>query len=84
MPVKRSGLSIFLLDTFINNISGKITPDVLEQKLSCYPEVGKVIYNWLRSNKAPSLKFINVTVLQLIVSGLIRLDFDDDNNVIVS
>ena len=79
VPVKRSGLSIFLSDTFINNVSSKITPDVLVQKLSSYPEVGKVIYNRPRSNKAPSLKFINVTVLQLIASGLIKLHFDDDN-----
>ena len=79
MPVKRSGLSIFLSDTFINNLSGKITPDLLVQKLSSYPDVGKIIYNRPRSNKAPSLKFIIVTVLQLIASGLIKLDFDDDN-----
>ena len=49
------------------------------QKLYCYTEVGKVIHNCPRSNKAPSLKFINGTVLQLIASRLIRLSFDDDN-----
>ena len=78
MPVKRSGLSVFLLNTFINNLTGQITPEILVQKLFRYPEVGKKIYNRYQSNKAPVLKFINVTVLHLIANGLIRLDFDDD------
>ena len=73
------GSLFFLSNTFINNLSGQITPDILVQKLYTYPDVGKVIYNRPRSNKAPAFTFIHVTVLQLIASELIRLDFDEDN-----
>lgn len=40
--------------------------------------MGKVIYNRPRSNEAPASNFIKVTVLQLIASKLISLDFDDE------
>ena len=79
MPVKRSVLSVFLSDTFINNLLGQIIPKILVQTLYVYPEVGKVVYNQPRSNKAPVLIFLSVTVLQLIASELIRSDFDDEN-----
>ena len=45
MPIKRSGLSVFLPNTFINNLMGQITLEILVQKLAGYPEVGKKIYN---------------------------------------
>ena len=57
MPVKRSVLSVFLSDTFINNLLGQIIPKILVQTLYVYPEVGKVVYNQPRSNKAPVLIF---------------------------
>ena len=78
MPVLRSGLSLFLADTFINHPSGSLTPQDLITKLNVYPDVGKVIYNRPRSIKAPAVKFVNVTVLQLIASGLIRLEITPD------
>ena len=77
MPVMVGGLSIFLADTFINNASGRLSPDLLIKKLTQYPEVGRVVYNRPRSPKAPQGKFVAVTVLQLIASGLIELQFDD-------
>ena len=40
--------------------------------------MGKVIYNRPRSIKVPAVKFVNVTVLQLIASGLIRLEITPD------
>mmetsp|Transcript_20373 Transcript_20373/g.19596 ORF Transcript_20373/g.19596 Transcript_20373/m.19596 type:complete len:186 (-) Transcript_20373:60-617(-) len=79
LPVKRSVLSVFLSDTFINNLSGQITPEIFVQKLYVYPEVGKIIYNQARSNNASALMLVTVTVLQLIASELIRLNFDEDN-----
>lgn len=45
MPVNKIGFATFLAYTFINNRSGKITPDILVQKLIGYPDVGKLIYN---------------------------------------
>ena len=78
MPVLRSGLSLFLANTFINHPSGSLTPQDLIQKITVYPDVGKVIYNRPRTVKSPALKFVNITVLQLIASGLIRLEITTD------
>ena len=71
MPVQREGLSNFLADTFINNPSVVITPNVLVKNLSVFPDVRQIVYNRSRSVKCPPMKYINVTVLQLIASGLI-------------
>ena len=77
MPVNIGGLSCFLADTFINNASGSLSPDELIKKLSQYSDVGRVVYNQPRSPKAPVGKFVMVTVLQLIASRLIELQFAD-------
>ena len=77
MPVSRAGFSQFLADTFINNPSGLITQQILIQKIILYPEVDKVIYDRPRSVKCPPIKFVNVTVLQLIASGLIRIEINE-------
>ena len=83
MPVKRVGLSKFLADTFINNPSGVITPVVLIKKLSKYHDVGKVVYNRSRSVKCPAHKFVNVTILQLIASGLVKMEIDNERNCVL-
>ena len=70
---------LLLSDTFINNLSGLITPDILVEKLSGYPHMGKIMYIRHRSSKAPAMKFVNVTVLQLIASKLTWLDIDKEN-----
>lgn len=77
MPIVVSSLSRFLADTFINNASGPLSPDTWIKQLSQYSEVGKVVYNIPRSPKAPPGKYVAVTVLQLITSGLIKLNFAD-------
>ena len=77
MPVKRIGLSKILADTFINNLTGVLTPDMLIKKLSTYLSVGQVIYNKNCSVKCPPSKFISSTVLQLFSCGLVRMDTDN-------
>ena len=77
MPVFRAGVSQFLADTFINNPSGLIPTDILIRKITEYPEVGEIMYRRPRSVKSPAVKFVNVTVLQLIASGLIRIEIDE-------
>ena len=77
MLVTVGGLSCFLADTFINNSSGSLSPDELIKKLTQYPDVGRVVYNRPMSPKAPGGKFVMVTVLQLIASRLIELQFAD-------
>ena len=71
MPVKRFGLSKFLEATFIDNPSGAITPKLIVNKLSSFPDTGQVVYNRAQSAKCPLLKYINVKILQLIASGII-------------
>ena len=83
MPVKRVGLSNFLADTFINNPSGVITPIVLIKKLLNYPDVGKVVYNRSRSVKCPATKYVNLTILQLIASGLVKMEIDNERNCVL-
>ena len=81
MPISRNGISKFLADTFINNPSGLLTPTLLIQKIIVYPEVGKVIYNRPRSVKCPPIKYVNATVLQIIASGLIRIEINEEEEI---
>ena len=78
MPISRDGVSQFLTDTSINNPSGLITPQILIQKIIVYPKVGKVLYNRPRSVNHPLIKYIHITVLQLIASGLIRIEISKE------
>ena len=38
------------------------------------------MYNRTRSVKCPPFKFVNVTALQLIASGLVRMEIDKNHN----
>ena len=78
MPVSRVGLSLFLAEVFINNPGGEVTPNLLVKKLSDFKDVGLVVYARPRSTKAPPIKFVSVTILQLIASELIQLKFDEN------
>ena len=49
-----------------------VTPSALCTKLTNYPRVGIEIYG-RRSNKPPSRMFINSTIFQLIVSGILKI-----------
>ena len=55
MPLLGSGLSLFLANTFINHLSGSLTPQDLITKITAYPDVGKVIYNRPCSVKSPAV-----------------------------
>ena len=78
MPVFRAGISTFPADTFINNTSGLITIGILISKLTKYPDVGRIIYNRSRSVKSPVVELVNVIILQLITSGIIRIDINEE------
>ena len=83
MLVQGEGLSKSLADTFINNPSGVITPTVLVKNLSVFPDVRQIVYNRSRSVKCLPMKYINVTVLQLIASGLIRMEINKESNCVL-
>ena len=80
MPISRVGLTLFLADVFINNSGGELTPALLVKKLTDFKDVGLVVYGRPRSTKAPPIKFVSVTILQLIASELIQLNFDEITN----
>ena len=66
MLISRVGLSLFLAEVFINNPGGELTPNLLVKKLSDFKDVGLVVYGRPRSTKAPPIKFVSFTILQLI------------------
>ena len=70
MPISRKGLCTFLADVFINNTLASLIPAVLEDKLKKFTDVGTIVYYCPMINKAPPSKYVIVTVLQLIVSGI--------------
>lgn len=78
MSVKRGGLSQLLADTFINNLSGIIIPQMLIKKITMYLDAGKVILTRLYRAKCPPINFVNVTVLQLISSGVIQMEISKE------
>ena len=43
--------------------------------------MGLVVYGRPRSTKSPPIKYVSVTILQLIASQLIQLNFDEKTNV---
>ena len=79
MPVLRLGLSLFLADTCINHPSGTVTTQALIEKIGVYLDVNRVVYNRLRSVKSPVGNFLNITVLELIVSRLICIEVTPDD-----
>ena len=75
-PVLRNGLTMFLIDAFGDNYSGKVTPIQLPRQLFQFENVGEVVYNRPSSKKAKSLQVTEITVLQLIAANLIRIEVD--------
>lgn len=79
MPVKRDGLTLFLVDTFINMPSSTLSPSLLVDKLKTYPDVGTKVYCWQRSSNCPSSKYIEGTIMQLIACEIIKMHVIEDN-----
>ena len=67
--VSRIGLTQFLVQTFILNQSGIITPTALVKKLKEYRDVGKIVYK-KRVGTPPTQSYLNGTVLQLMSSKI--------------
>jgi len=73
MPVNRLGLSRFLAHTFINTSAVDLSPMNLVKLLHDFPNVGQQIYSRPRSTAAPENRYLQSTILQLIASGMIKL-----------
>jgi len=70
-PVLRDGLVLFLVETFINNPTGRVTPGDLIKKLHDFEDVGKKVYARPRSSKPFSMISCEFTIFQLILSNII-------------
>jgi hypothetical protein len=75
-PVLRNGLTMFLIDAFGDNYNGKVTPIMLSRQLFEFENVGESVYKRPSSKKVKSLSVTEITVLQLIVANLIRIEVD--------
>ena len=76
--IARIGVSRFLVDIFINNPSGHISPGMVVQRLTyCMDNFGTV-YNHPRSKNPHSAKYMDIIILQMITSNIIKLVFDKE------
>ena len=71
---------MFLAGVFINNPGGELTPALLVKKLIGFKDLGLFVYGRPKSTKAPPIKFVSTTILQLIASELIQLAIDENTN----
>ena len=72
-PISRSGMSLFLLKTMIEEKTTNITPSQLAKKLNDYPLVGRCIYGRHSATKPERSSDTYVTVLQLIASNILHI-----------
>lgn len=70
--IDRDGIIAFLVDTFINNPVGKVTPDELV-KLLFNSNPGQSVYKRPRSTKAHSNLSCEFTIFQLIAARIIDI-----------
>ena len=79
--VSKNGLSLFIADALINHKFGSnICPMSLAKALFNYPDVGKVVYNRPNSVKAESGLVTEMTIMQLIASGIIEMYIELEKN----
>ena len=57
-----------------------MSPMILVKKLMEYKDIETVVYACPRSDKPPANKFVSVTVMQLIASSIIELEFEEESN----
>ena len=50
------------------------------KNLKDYPDVGQTIYGRQKSKKAPDTRYLHMTVLQFIASGLVVLHIDESTS----
>ena len=80
MPIVRNRLSQLLVDLFAINPSSELSHAMPVKKLTDSKDIGTCVYACPRIAKSQPARFISVTVLQMIASGLIELNFDEDSN----
>ena len=75
-PVVQTGLMFFLANAFGDMYCGQVTPIQLAKQLFDFEDVGNVVYNRPKSIKAESLQVTQLTIIQLIAAGIIKIEVD--------
>ena len=78
-PLRKDGVCAFLVHTFVQSSNTDKSPKNILQQLKDYPNVGKVVYNRPRSNKAPDSKYLQSTILQLIATNIVNVAISDES-----
>ncbi len=71
--VVKAGMIAFLVDIFITNPKGRVTPDSLIKSLHDYKDVGKTVYGRPRSSKPFSMATCEFNVFQLFMAKLVDI-----------
>ena len=71
MKIRKDGLKVFLMHTFMGVHSNENCPSYVLKQLKNYPNVGRVIYNRPKSVTPPEARFIESTIMQLIASEIL-------------
>ena len=71
----------FPWDTFLlhTNVLKPNTLDNVLDALRSYPNVGKLIHKRPQSDKAPNVLFLQMTILQLLTSSIIKIVLSNEN-----
>ena len=75
--VLRNGLCGFLVYAFMVKNDGPVTPENLAKLLFNYPQVGKVVYNRMKSLVAESISIVQMTIMQLLAANIISLEIEE-------
>lgn len=83
-PIKKDGMMQFLAETFlcqvnVNGLINALTPITLATALFNFKDVGILVYG-RKTKKAKSNSITQLTILQLIVSNILRLEIKESNN----
>ena len=73
------GLTLFLTDMLINSSNRHLSRGNLIKFLQKYANFGQIIYERTRSDEAPEIRCIWLTMFQLISHGINFIDPDDEN-----
>ena len=75
--VVRNGLCCFLVHSFMIKNDGPVSPETLAKMLFDYPQVGKVVYNRMKSLLAESISIAQITIMQLIAANIISIKIEE-------
>ena len=77
--VRKDGIIDFIIREFVQSHNQNYEVMNIVTRLQKFENVGKKIYNCPRSQSAPEMKYLQSTILQLIVTGLLCITVSDEH-----